>query len=230
MPKPSLTVIIPAVNEESIIKKIVQDSLKHKQYKITVLVVIDSKTTDRTKPEAIKAGAKVIHAGSNKGKGAAFRYVIPYLKSDYAIQIDADYQFLPSEIPKLIEPLRKNYDVTLGTRYQKGAYVEKESVSVLKYFGSLFLSLATSLFARQRISDVMAGFKAFKTPALKKIAPTTNHFGYEAELVIKAAQNNYRIKNVPISYKKRTSGRSSVDSIKHGALVLETILRIGFRI
>lgn len=224
---PTVTVLIPAVNEEKLITKIVKDCLKIKGYVTTVLVIIDSKTTDRTAAKAKKAGAKVLHIGKGKGKGTAIRKSIASLKTDYTVQIDADYQFQPFEIPLLLSPLEKGFDVTLGTRYQKGATIEKGSVTPLKRFGSYFLSLTTTLFTQQRITDVMAGFKGFKTPVLKKLSPKTDHFGYEAELVIKAAQYGYKIVNIPITYKARMEGRSNVESIKHGLLVLETIIVTG---
>jgi glycosyltransferase involved in cell wall biosynthesis len=222
--KPTLTILVPALNEEKTITKIIVDCLKLKQYDVTVLVAVDSKTTDNTDKVAKKAGAKVIYA-KGLGKGSNVKSSLPYIKGDYFVQIDADYQFIPKDIPKLIEPLIKGYDVTLGTRYQKGSKVEKGSVSPLKLFGSYFLSFVTSLAARQRITDVMAGFKGFKTSVLKDLDPQTPHFGYEAELVVRAAKRRYKIVNVPITYKKRIVGSSSVSSIKHGLLVLGTIIK-----
>jgi dolichol-phosphate mannosyltransferase len=121
----------------------------------------------------------------------------------------------------------KSYDVTLGTRYEKGANVEQGSVSRLKLWGSYILSLATSLFSGQRITDVMCGFKGFKRSVLEELSPRVDHFGYEAELVIKAAKQNYKILNVPITYRKRISGKSNVHLIKHGILVLYTIFKYG---
>ncbi len=74
----------------------------------------------------------------------------------------------------------------------------------------------------------MAGFKAFKTSVLKDLDPRTDHFGYEAELVVRAANRKYKIINVPITYKKRAEGKTSVSSFKHGLLVLQTILQTAF--
>lgn len=228
--KPLVSILIPAYNEEKNIHKIIQDCLKTKDYIIDLLVIVDNKTTDGTEIAAKKAGARVMRLGTGAGKGEVVKLAIPYLKGDYIIQIDADYQFLPVEIPKLISPLINDYDVTLGTRYQAGAKVEKDSVTFLKRIGSFFLSTTVSIFAKQSITDVMAGFKGFKSSALKNINPQTNHFGYEAELVIKAAQKKYKILNVPITYKKRDSGNSSVHLLKHGLLTLNTILKTGLGI
>lgn len=225
--KVSVTVMIPAVNEEKIIGKTVRDCLKITAYDITPLVVLDSKTTDNTAKAAKGAGATVIHIGEGKGKGTAFRKAIPHLKGEYIVQIDADYQFQPNEIPLLVKPLLEKYDVTLGTRYQEGAKVERGSVTPLKRLGSFGLSAVTSLFAKQRITDVMAGFKGFRRDVLTSLHPKTDHFGYEAELVIRAAKKKYKIKNVPITYKSRPNGYSNVSSIKHGLLVLRTILNVG---
>ena len=224
--QPTVTILISALNEEKNIKKIVSDCLKIKQYKVTALVIIDRKTTDHTDIVAKKAGGKIIYA-KGVGKGSTIKSALPYLKSTYTVQIDADYQFIPKEIPKLVDKLINGYDLALGTRYQNGAQVEKGSVSPFKYLGSYFLSIITSLFAQQKITDVMAGFKGFKTAVLKDLNPQTSHFGYEAELVVRAAKRKYRIINIPITYKKRMSGRSSVASVKHGLLVLGTIIRTG---
>lgn len=222
--KATLTVLIPALNEEKLIGKIVKDCFKIKDYVVDVLVVIDCKTNDNTEQEAKKNGARVIW-GKKPGKGSSVKYSLGYLKGNYTIQIDSDYQFIPQDIPKMIEPLIREYDITLGTRYQKGSSVEKGSVTLFKLIGSYLLSLITSLCARKRITDVMAGFKGFKTSVLKDLDPQVSHFGYEAELVIRASQKKYRIKNIPITYRKRASGRSSVNSIKHGFLVLGTIIK-----
>lgn len=225
--KPFVTVIVPAYNEEKNIKKIIQNIKKLKNFKLQILVAIDSKTTDETEKIARKENVEILSTKQTRGKGDVIRQAIKLIKGDYAIQIDADSQFLPIDIPKMIKPLLIGYDVTLGTRYQKGAKVEKNSVTLVKRVGSYLLSFTTSIFAGLLITDVMAGFKAFKTPVLKNIIPKTSHFGYEAELVIRAAQKGYKIINVPIQYKKREIGQSTVNSIKHGLLVLGTILKTG---
>ncbi len=219
-----ISVIVPAYNEEKNIEKILLNIKKLSQYKLQILVAVDSKTTDDTAKIANQNKVEVLITKKTRGKGDVIRQAIAQIKGDYAIQIDADSQFLPSDIPKLIKPLQEGYDVTLGTRYQKGSHVQEGSVSPIKRFGSFFLSLTTSLFCGVRVTDVMAGFKAFKTPVLKKIKPKDPYFGYEAELVIKAAKKNYKILNVPISYKKRIIGQSTVNSLKHGFEVLGTII------
>lgn len=226
--KPDVTVLIPSINEGKVLTRVVNDCLKIKKYNLKILIVLSNYSSKETKYEAKKAKAKVVSIGNRLGKGASIAYALPYLKTDYTVQIDADYQFLPKEIPDMVEPLINGYDVTLGSRYQKGSFIEPESVSWLRLAGSYLLSFATSIFSGKRVTDVMAGFKGFKTSVLKDLNPQTPHFGYEAELAVRAAHKGYKILNVPISYKKRNVGRSSVSSFKHGFLVLRTIIKTAF--
>ncbi len=218
---------MPALNEGTLVQQTIDDCYKIKKYTIQVLVVIDSGITKSTLDAAKKTKARIINIGKGKGKGTAVRKAIPFCRGDIIVQLDADYQFLPSDLPKIVDPLLRGSDVTLGTRYQKGSHVEKNSVTTLKFLGSLFLSAVTSVFAKQRVTDVMAGYKGFTKNALINIDPQVDHFGYEAEMVLKAAYLKYKIVNVPISYRKRDVGNSNVHSIKHGMLVLQTILHIG---
>lgn len=228
--KPTISVLIAALNEENIIKKTVDECFSIVDYSMDVYVVLDDKTTDKTAQVAKKAGAKIIKTGKWLGKGAALRKALPYATADYTVLIDADYQFLPRDIPKLINPLQDGYDVTLGTRYEKGAKVEAKSVTPLRRFGIYFLSLATSIACRQRVTDVLAGFKAFKTPVLNDLHMEIDHYGYEAEVVIKAAQKGYKILNVPIQYKQRKAGKSNVNPIKHGTMFLGSILKVWLKL
>lgn len=225
--KQRVLILMPALNEGKTIIRTINDCFKNSQYNVEVLVVIDSKIKKETLDAAKTTRARIVNIGKGKGKGYAVRKAIPYCGKGIIVQLDADYQFLPKDLPKMVEPLLRGCDVTLGTRYQKGAQVESGSVTLLRVFGSYFLSTAASIFAKQRITDVMAGYKAFGPGVLKQLDPKIEHFGYEAELVLKAAHYNMKILNVPISYRKRGEGRTSVSSIKDGFLVLQTIIDVG---
>jgi len=225
--KPYVSIMTAALNEEKNILNVIRDCKKLKEFKIEIIVVLDDKTTDNTAEVSKKAGARVIQTGKWRGKGAALKIAQKSVKGDFVVQIDADYQFMPSDIPKLIDPLTKGYDVALGSRYEKGAKIEKDSVTSLRHFGIVFLSLATSIAARQRITDSLAGFKAFKTPVLKKINFQEAHYGYEAEEVILASKKGFKIINVPVQYKKRNDGNSHVIPFKHGFMFLFSIIKAG---
>lgn len=228
--KPSVSITIAALNEEKIIAKTLRECFKLKQYELQVLVVLDNKTTDNTAKVAEKSGAKVIQTGKWLGKGAALRKSINYVKGDYVVQIDADYQFMPYDIPKMINPLISGYDVALATRYEKGAKVERGSVTRLRRIGIWGLSFVTSIFCGQRVTDVLAGFKAFKTKVLKDIDIQINNYAYEAEEVIKASQKGYKIVNIPVTYKTRNTGKSNLVPLKDGLIFLILIVKMGLKL
>ncbi len=228
--KPFITITIAALNEEKIISKTLKECFKLKKfYNLQILVILDSKTTDNTAKVAKKLNVSVIQTGKWQGKGAALRKAMKFVKGEYTVQLDADYQFMPFDIPKMIKPLQNGYDVTLATRYEKGSKVEGGSVTKFRRFGILCLSFVTSLFCGQRVTDVLAGFKAFKTSVLKDINIQVSDYGYEAEEVIKAAQKGYKIKNVPITYKARNTGKSNLIPLIDGFNFLTTIIKLGFR-
>lgn len=225
--KPRVSAFLAALNEEENVGKTVRECFSLKDYSMEVFVVIDSKTTDKTAAVARKAGASIIDTGRWNGKGYALRMAQKKATGNYIVQIDADYQFLPRDIPKMIKALERGADVAIATRYRRGAHVETNSVTPLRRFGIFFLALATSFFAKTLLTDVLAGFKVFKTEVIKDLKLRVNHYGYEAEEVIRAAQKGYKVVEVPVHYKKRIVGNSKLVPFKHGFLFLQTILETG---
>lgn len=225
---PKVTAFLAALNEEKNVTKTVRECFSLKDYVMEVFVVLDSKTTDNTAAVAKKAGAKIIHTGKWRGKGYALKKALRHATGEYIVQIDADYQFMPRDIPKMIKALENGADVALATRYRKGARLENNSVTPLRRFGIVIIALATSIFAKTLLTDVLAGFKAFKADVLKNIKYNSDHYGYEAEEVIRAAQKGYKIVEVPVMYKKRILGASKLSPFKDGFLFLETIIKTGF--
>ncbi len=228
--KPRLvSILIPAFNEEENIKKVINDTLKlQKQIPLEIIVISDG-STDRTAISAREAGAhKVIENKKNLGKGGAFKKGLQEASGEYLIQIDADYQFLPREIPRFVKELTNGADIVLGTRYEAGSSREEESVNYVRRLGSYFLSFFTSVAAGVIVTDVMAGFKGFQTKSLKSIPFMANDFGYEAEMVIRFAKKDKKIVNVPISYRRRISGKSNVHTFQDGFRVLWQIIISSF--
>lgn len=224
----NISIIIPAYNEARNIASVIRGVQALEEYGVEIIVVDDG-SQDRTAEVAKEAGAIVISYQPNQGKGAAFRRGIAAVTSEYVVQIDADHQFQPADIPKLIEALKAGADIVLGSRF-KGGEIEAGSVSRVNRFGNWLMSLATSLASGTRVYDIMAGFKGFKSEALKALNLQTNHFGYEAEIVVKASKLGFKIAEVPITYKHRYDGISNVKTIKDGTRVLLTILRTKFKL
>lgn len=218
-----VSIVIPAYNEERNLPHMIESLRKLKDFDLEIIVVDDG-SRDKTAEVARSLGAKVVSYSPNRGKGAAFREAISYITAEYVVQIDADHQFQPSDIPHLVESLKKGSDIVLGSRF-KGGTIERGSVTKVNSFGNWAMSLATSLFSGHRVYDIMAGFKAFKTNALRALGLKTNHFGYEAEIVVRGESMGFKIDEVPITYKHRIDGVSNVKKLKDGIRVLTTIIK-----
>lgn len=223
---PTVGVIIPTLNEEGNIVNIVKRVKKLESDYQLEIIIVDGGSTDRTVRLAKRLGVdRVIVFKQRRGKGTDFWSAAQQTRSDIVVQIDADGQFLPEEISLLILPIiNKKAQVVWGSRFLSPK-IEKGAMSLLFRLAHFILSLTTGMAAGTQVTDVMAGFKAFKTEELKKLKLETPHFGYEAEVIIKASRHKLKVREVPISYRKREKGKSSINAFSDGLLVLSTIIK-----
>ena len=198
-----IVVTIPAYNEARSIGKLITDIksvMKSCRYNYKILVVDDG-SKDKTREVAKKSGAIVYSHPKNYGLAETFKTEIEKcleLKADIIVHIDADNQYLPKEIPKLIEEMRKGYDLVLGSRF-KGKI---ESMPLIKRFGNKAFSKVISNITGTTISDAQTGFRVFTREVAEKINIISNHT-YTQEQIIKAINNKLRVKEVPVYFAKR---------------------------
>ncbi len=190
------------------------------------IIVVDDGSVDATYEVAKELGVKAFKFEKNRGKGAAFRKGIEESKGDIIVQIDADSQFPPSEIPKLIEPLlKKEADITFGSRFLKSSKLEEDSVSKTNLIGNKVDSFLTSIFCGFKVTDVQAGFKAFTRDAIKKINFKEDRFSYEPEIAVLASKRKLKVIDVPISYKQRKGGKSKIKFFSDAYMIIKTIIK-----
>jgi glycosyltransferase involved in cell wall biosynthesis len=198
-----VVITIPAFNEERTVDRVITDIKKVMDenkfnYKI---VVINDGSKDKTKEVAKNAGAVVFSHPINYGLAETFRTEMKKaleLNPDIMVHIDADGQYLASDIPKLIQPIiNKRADIVLGSRF-KGKI---ESMPLMKRFGNKAFSKVISNITKTRISDGQTGFRAF-TKDVASIDIQSDHT-YTQEQVIKAIKNKFRLVEVPIYFAKR---------------------------
>ena len=204
-----ISVVIPTYNEEESVGEVLRKLLELERFLPPMeIIVVDDGSTDRTADEVAKfPSVKYVGHEKNLGKGAALRTAFEGATGDVFVIQDADMEYCPSEIPKLLEPiLMGRADVVYGSRF-KGSY---EGMSFLHYVGNKVLSLTTRLLYRTSITDVMTGRKCFTRKIIKSIAFTENGFKIETEITAKILKNGWRITEVPITYFKRTMGSSKI--------------------
>ena len=205
-----IAVIIPAFDEESHIKHV----LAKIPHFVDVILVIDDGSTDATAQIARESGATVISHGHNRGVGAAFNTGVKTvlgLNFDIAVNIDADGQFNPADIEKLINPIINNKaDFVTASRFIDNTYLPK--MPKIKRWGNRVMSGLISRLTRQTFYDVSCGFRAYSKETLQRL----NLFGdftYTQETFIDLAFKDLRIKELPIQVRgTREYGNSRVAS------------------
>lgn len=220
-----LSIIVPAYNEEGNIAELIKRVSG--AVSGSEIIVIDDGSIDQTSVAAKNTNyprLKVLKNNHNTGKGKAVKQGILAGSGKVMVQIDADLQFLPEEIPKLIRPILENeVDIVFGSRYLKGDKIENGSVSPIKRLASYVTSILVSLICLKHYADVFAGMKAWKSGVLQGLDLRIDNFGYEAEIAIMAKKRGYRVREVPISYKKRLFGKSKIKIIKDAFVISKAV-------
>lgn len=227
--KKLVSIILTSYNEEKNIGRIIKDCQALKKYFPIEIVIVDAASKDKTIEIAKRMKVdRIICFPFKRGKGADFWVAGCVAQGDYIIQIDADHQFQPNEIPLFVDALDTGADVAIGTRFSGEGKIEKGSVTFRNLFGNWVMSLATSIACGKRITDVMAGFKGFQRKAFLSLDLKERHFEYEAEVVTKACRMGMNLVQIPITYTKRRGGVSGIRALRDGINVLNAIVKVYF--
>ena len=208
-----LIVIIPAYNEELTIGSVIK-SIPEVNGRIskTEVIVVNDGSKDKTKEIAEENGARVVSHSSNKGVGMAFRTGIEEAlkrKADIIVNVDADGQFNPEDIPKLIEPiLDDKADFVTATRFKDGHLIG--NMPFIKKIGNKMFTSLTSFLVGQKFTDTQCGFRAYSREAALRLN-LYGKFTYTQEVFLDLANKGLRIMEVPLYVKaKREFGKSKV--------------------
>ena len=204
-----ISVVVPTYNEEESVGEVLRKlSGLERLLPPMEVIVVDDGSTDRTAYEVSKfPSVKYVRHKKNLGKGVALRTAFEVAVGDIIVVQDADMEYCPSEIPKLVRPiLTGQADVVYGSRF-KGKH---KGMSFSHYVGNKVLSLTTRLLYRTPMTDVMTGRKCFTRKVIESIDLTEDGFKIETEITAKVLKKGWRIVEVPINYFKRTRGSAKI--------------------
>lgn len=206
-------VIIPAYNEEKSVGQVVRHVQKAVPF-ADVLVVNDG-STDATAKVARQAGARVLELPFNLGIGGGMQagYQYAYRHGyDLAVQIDADGQHNPDDLPRLLyEQERSGADLILGSRYvQKTGYRSPWT----RRLGMIILAGMVSSITGQKLYDTTSGYRVVNRSVMRLFAHHYPTDYPEVEALVLVHRNGFRIREVPVEMEKRKAGRSSITPFK----------------
>lgn len=219
---PLVSIIIPTYKEAGNIGEMVSRTKKLSKLYPLEIIVVDGGSKDGTPDIAQKAGAtKVIRFPVKRGKGVDFWEACQVAKGDYIIEIDADLQFDPEQIPLFMKAFKKGAEVVIARRENY-----KES-PLWRTIGNKSLSLLASIILRYQIDDILAGFKAAKREVMLSLNLKEVGFMYESEIVVKAVRMKYKLSQITVKYRRRMRENSQVSLIKDGLRFVRSILYFG---
>lgn len=212
-----IRVIIPALNEEKSIAKVINE-IPEKLVK--EIIVCDNNSTDKTSEEAKKAGATVL-LEKEKGYGASCLKGIKYInnleeKTDIVVFLDGDYSDYPEEMYQLVAPIQNDEaDMVIGSRTL--GIKEKGSLSPQQVFGNWLATRMLKAFYGVHFTD-LGPFRAIKLDTLNLLNMQDRNYGWTVEMQIKAAKQKIRSIEVPVSYRQRI-GFSKVSGTVKGTFM-----------
>ncbi|HEX2036505.1 MAG TPA: glycosyltransferase family 2 protein [Chloroflexota bacterium] len=165
-------------------------------------------------------GLRVIKHRQNQGKGAAIQTALAAATGDYVIIQDADFEYDPADIPRLVGPvLRGEARVVYGARPLDGS-----GGRWLLDFGNRALTVLTNLLYGTALHDMETCYKLLPTALLRSFDLECRRFDMEPEITAKVTRSGYRIHEVPISYHPRAGGKK-LSIRKDGLPALQALLR-----
>lgn len=219
-----ISVIVPVFNEEKTILRILERVRNIPLEK--EIVVVNDGSTDGTSDKISELrtkkpdGLKFIFHPKNSGKGMAIRTGIKEAKGDYFIIQDADLEYNPEEIPKLVKAIKGENIAVYGSRFFKG----KGDDTFIHWFGNFLLTWLTNILYGVKLTDMETCYKLVPLKIAKSFDLVSRRFEFEPEITAKLLKKGIKIIEVPIGYHARSYNEGKKINFKDGFEAVWTIL------
>ena len=218
----TLTVVIPAFNEEASLERYLPRVVEHCRRRHYQLIVVNDGSSDRTRgiidQAALRGELRAIHHKMNRGYGAAIKSGIAGTSTDFLITIDADGQHELEDIDRLLQKaVDEDADMVVGSRRGQAA------ASVYRGVGRLAIRSFAKLLMLVPIHDLNSGMKLYRVDLARWYMPLCpDSMSYSDIIALTFLHRRHRVIEEPIRLNQRVDGTSSVST----ATAFETVLDI----
>ena len=231
----SLSIVIPAYNEEDRIVHTIRQTLAYcsqQQFKTEIVVVSDG-STDRT--EAVvqqftpgpRVRLQVLSYHPNRGKGYAVRYGMLRAVGEQIMFMDADYSVEIEEIAKGLALLAQGYDIAIASRALAGSVIEAHQ-NLMREISARTYTLIQMLYLGLRFKDTQCGFKLFRKAAAQDLfaRQKLDSVIFDPEILWLAQRHGYRIAEFPVKWRHVGDSRIQYDNLRKSLFVFQELFRI----
>lgn len=226
----TLTVVIPAYNEENGIATIVhrvlavRDSLRSANVEGLELLVVNDGSRDRTAEIAQEIARhdpclRVISHPKNRGYGAALKTGFAMASGELVGFLDADGTYPPEYFPQLCKAAMEGADIVIGSRMMG----TDSKMPLTRRVGNIFFASLLSVLGAQRVTDSASGMRVFKREVLARIFPLPDGLNLTPVMSTRALHENLKVVETPIPYSERL-GRSKLSVVHDGRIFLESMV------
>jgi len=228
--KPFIVACIPALNEERTIAKVVLKTMRY----VRKVIVLDDGSGDMTGEIAESLGAEVIRHGTNMGYGASLASLFKRaceISPDVVVTLDGDSQHDPDDVPRLAEPVLKGEaDIVVGSRFLSGDDLGDEDIPEYRKVGIRAITKLANSTSYGDITDAQSGLRAYSRKALHWVVPTEFGMGASTEILIKAKEAGFKVKEVPVKIDYDVEKPSTRNPFYQGLdVVLSTVRQMSVR-
>ena len=209
-----VSVVLPCLNEEETVAACVKKVLGwfEREGIDGEVVVVDNGSSDRSREEALRAGARVIEE-SRRGYGAANLRGFAESRGEIIVMADADDTYDLVNLTPLIEPVRNGYDMAIGNRMggmEPGAMTWSH-----RMIGTPAISLLLRLFTGSSVGDSQCGLRAFTREAYERMELRSTGMELASEMILKAFRRDMKVAEVPTTYAVR-KGETKLNTFRDG--------------
>jgi dolichol-phosphate mannosyltransferase len=221
----TISILLAALDEEETIGGVIE-SLPTEIFKKmgydTEILVVDGHSKDKTCDIAREKGAKILMQ-PGRGKGDALKYAFNHFSGDYLFMLDADETYPAEHLLAMLHALESDYcDVIMGSRMLGD--IERWAMTKVNWVGNKVLSYTANKFFPNghNVTDVCTGMWGFKAHVPRELNLTADGFDIEAEMFAKAVKYGYKVREIPINYKKRPNV-TKLGAVKDGARIMNRL-------
>lgn len=233
---PDLSILMPVFNERETVRSAVEEVLAT-SYPVdgVELVIVDDGSTDGSTDVLAELAqdprVTLVRHERNAGKGAAVQTALQHATGTYAAIMDADLEYDPSDIGKLLEPIvAGEADVVYGTR----GFESHSAFSFWYVIGNKGVTLAANLLFNSYLGDIMTCHKVMRTDIFRSLQLKSRGFDIEPEITGKLLSSGHQIYEVPVRYRARgrNEGKklTAVDGLRVLRTLIECRLSVGLRL